>query len=96
MLPILQESASGQGFLEQLQEAFTPDLFTSWEFWAILSAVLLIGEVLTASFLLGAFLPGTLLAALMAGFGWSMEYQLAGFTLGTLVGLGLLRPLFLR
>lgn len=96
MLRFLQESDSGQGFLEQVQEAFTPDLFTSWEFWAVASAVLLVGEVLTASFLLGAFLPGTILAALFAAFGWSMEFQLGGFIGGTLVGLGLLRPLFLR
>ena len=96
MLRFLQESESGQGFLEQVQEALSPDLFTSWEFWAIASAVLLVGEVITASFLLGAFLPGTILAALFAAFGWSMEFQLAGFVVGTLVGLGLLRPLFLR
>lgn len=96
MLRFLQESESGQGFLDQVQEALSPDLFTSWEFWAIASAVLLVGEVITASFLLGAFLPGTILAAVLASFGWSMEFQLGGFTLGTLVGLGLLRPLFLR
>lgn len=96
MLFFLQDSQAGQGFLEQLQEALQPDLFTSWEFWALVSAGLLIGEVLTASFLLGAFLPGTILAAAIAAFGWGMEFQLAGFTVGTLVGLGLLRPLFLR
>jgi membrane protein implicated in regulation of membrane protease activity len=96
MLYFLQESASEQGFLAQLQEALSPDLFTSWEFWAILSGLLLIGEALTAGFLLGAFLPGTVLACLAAVSGWGMETQLAGFSLGTLVGLALLRPLVLR
>lgn len=96
MLYFLQEPASEQGFLAQLQEALTPDLFTSWEFWAILSGVLLIGEALTAGFLLGAFLPGTILACLAAVSGWGMETQLAGFSLGTLVGLAMLRPLVLR
>lgn len=96
MLYLLQESASEQGFLAQLQEALTPDLFTSWEFWAILSGVLLIGEALTAGFLLGAFLPGTVLACLAAVSGWGMETQLAGFSLGTLVGLALLRPMVMR
>jgi membrane protein implicated in regulation of membrane protease activity len=96
MLYFLQESASEQGFLAQLQEALTPDLFTSWEFWAILSGILLIGEALTAGFLLGAFLPGTILACVAAVSGWGMETQLAGFSLGTLVGLALLRPIVLR
>jgi len=96
MLYFLQESASEQGFLAQLQEALSPDLFTSWEFWAILSGILLIGETLTAGFLLGAFLPGTILACLAAVSGWGMETQLAGFSLGTLVGLALLRPIVLR
>lgn len=96
MLYFLQESASEQGFLAQVQEALTPDLFTSWEFWAIMTGLLLIGEALTAGFLLGAFLPGTVLACLAAVSGWGMETQLAGFSLGTLVGLALLRPLVLR
>ncbi|MCH2101298.1 MAG: NfeD family protein [Planctomycetes bacterium] len=96
MLIFLQDPGSGQGFLEQVQKALSPDLFTSWEFWAIASAVLLVGEVVTASFLLGAFLPGTVLAALLAACGWSMEVQLVGFIVGTLVGLAFLRPMLLR
>lgn len=93
MLPF-QETE--QSFFEQFSDFFHEDVFASWEFWVVLSGILLIGEVLTAGFLLGAFVPGTLLAALFATFGWSMEAQLIAFATGTVVGLLLIRPFFLR
>ncbi len=91
---LLQESS--QSFFEQLSEFLQSDVFTSWEFWVVVTAVLLIGEVLTAGFLLGAFVPGSILAALFAAFGWSLQLQLGAFAIGTTIGLALIRPIFLR
>ncbi len=68
----------------------------SWEFWFMLTIVLLAGEILTAGFLLGALTPGTLLACLAAALGLNMQLQLLAFVLGTLGGLIYLRPIFLR
>jgi|GEM_PF-679198 len=93
---LLQDSevaAETQGFFSQLTEAFTPDVLMSWEFWTAASAVLLVGELLTASFLLGAFVPGTALSAILAALGLGMQGQLWGFMIGTVVGLVVLRPI---
>lgn len=68
----------------------------SWEFWTIVTIVLLAGEILTAGFLLGALTPGSVLAAIVAALGLGMELQLTAFVLGTLGGLLYLRPLFLK
>lgn len=95
ILPI-QETQEAGGFLEQVSQAFSSDMFMSWEFWTVMSVILLIGEILTAGFLLGAFVPGTVVAAVLAGFGWSFQAQLWGFVIGTLVGLFLIRPMLLR
>lgn len=62
----------------------------------MVSVALLIGEVITTTFLLGAFLPGTILAGLCAAFGWGFIAQIAAFSLGTLVGLFFLRPRVLQ
>lgn len=91
-----QETQSSGSFFEQVSEAFSNDIFMSWEFWTVMSVILLIGEILTAGFLLGAFVPGTVTAALLAAFGWGFQAQLWGFVGGTLVGLFLIRPLLLR
>lgn len=91
--PLPQDS---KGFFEELAEGFSPEVFMSWEFWTVVTAVLLVGEVLTAGFLLGAFVPGTALAALLAALGFSMQGQLWGFIAGTLIGLVFLRPIFVR
>jgi len=89
-----QEEAPG--FLAQVTEALSPERFLSWEFWTILTVVLLVGEVLTAGFLLGSFVPGTIVAAVFAVFGWSFEAQLWGFVVGTLVGLIFIRPYMVK
>jgi membrane protein implicated in regulation of membrane protease activity len=68
----------------------------SWEFWLIVTIVLLAGEILTSGFLLGALTPGTILAAVCAGLGFSMYVQLTAFVVGTLGGLIYLRPIFMR
>ena len=72
------------------------DQMLSWEFWVIVTIVLLVGEILTAGFLLGALTPGTVLAAVAAAIGFGMNIQLMAFVVGTLVGLIYLRPLFMR
>ena len=92
----LQQNSDSGGFFDQVSQALSSDIFMSWEFWAIASTILLIGEVLTAGFLLGAFVPGTLVAAILAATGQGFQVQLWGFVVGTLVGLFLLRPMFLR
>jgi membrane protein implicated in regulation of membrane protease activity len=93
---VYQDPQSTQSFSEQVSEFVNPDVFTSWEFWLVAAVVLLIGEILTAGFLLGAFLPGAVIAALLAALGLGMQAQLIGFAVGTLVGLLLLRPMLLR
>jgi membrane protein implicated in regulation of membrane protease activity len=68
----------------------------SWEFWLLATVVFLIGEVFTAGFLLGALMPGSLLAAIAAAFGLGVQGQLLVFAIGVLIGLFYLRPIFLR
>ncbi|MFK5955015.1 MAG: NfeD family protein [Planctomycetota bacterium] len=68
----------------------------SWEFWLVVTIVLLAGEILTSGFLLGALTPGTLLAAICAGLGLNMYVQVGAFIVGTFGGLFLLRPFFMR
>ena len=52
IFPIQETEASG-GFLEQVSSAFSSDLFMSWEFWTVMSVILLIGEILTAGYSIG-------------------------------------------
>jgi len=93
--PFPQEEAPG--FLAQVAEALSPELFMSWEFWTTLTVVLLLGEILTAGFLLGSFVPGTIVAAVFAAFtDWGFEAQLWGFVGGTLVGLVFIRPYMVK
>ncbi|MHC4379772.1 MAG: NfeD family protein [Planctomycetota bacterium] len=96
--PTTQSSSSNnlwQDFFEFLTADSLAD-FMSWEFWTMVTIVLLAGEILTAGFLLGALTPGSVLAAIVAAFGLNMELQLTAFVLGTLAGLLYLRPLFLK
>jgi len=67
-----------------------------WEFWVVASAILVVAEFLTMGFLLGAFVPGTLLSATLAALGVGMNGQLWGFIFGTMVGLVILRPIIVR
>ncbi len=92
-MPTILSLQESPGFFEQVFEAFSPDILMSWEFWTVLSALLLVGEILTAGFLLGAFIPGTVLSALLATLGVGMQGQLWGFIAGTMVGLVVLRPM---
>ncbi len=90
------QTSESPGFFEQLIELLQPETLMSWEFWIVASAILVVAEFLTAGFLLGAFVPGTLLSAVLAAFGVGMDGQLWGFILGTMVGLIVLRPIVVR
>jgi membrane protein implicated in regulation of membrane protease activity len=68
----------------------------SWQFWMLITVVLLIGEVFTLGFLLGALMPGAILAAVVAAMGFGMNAQLAAFSVGVILSLLFLRPFFLR
>jgi membrane protein implicated in regulation of membrane protease activity len=85
-----------KGFFEQLFEFIQPETLMCWEFWLVASALLVVAEFLTMGFLLGAFVPGTLLSATLAAFGVGMNGQLWGFIFGTMVGLFILRPTIVR
>ena len=92
MLPI-QET---QSFFDQVAESFQLETFTAWHFWTLLTVLFLVGEVLTAGFLLAAFVAGTVAAMCGVALDFGFQGQLWCFAGGTLVGLFLLRPLFLR
>lgn len=99
--PIVQDAAqevADSTFWQQVSEFLSgsPQDWLSWEVWLVATLVLLVAEVVTAGFVLAAFTPGTLLAAGLAAVGASMPVQVLGFSVGTLVGLVYLRPLFLR
>ena len=88
-----QAASEAKGFFAQMAEYLKPDVLMSWEFWTVTSGILLLGELLTASFLLFVFVPGTALAAILAAFDVGMNGQLWGFILGTLFGLVVVRPI---
>ena len=94
---LLQTSESEPTFWQELTAFFSSDNIAdlvSWEFWLIATIALLVGEILTAGFLLGALTPGTVLAALVAILGLDLRFQVFGFVVGTLLGL-ILAPDFL-
>lgn len=96
---LAQNAAEKLTFWEQLSQFFgaeSPADLLSWEFWLVLTILFMAGEILTAGFLLGALTPGTLLAGLFAAFDASMSVQLLAFSGGTVIGLVILRPLFLK
>ena len=98
-LLLAQNTAEKLTFWEQLSQFFgaeSPADLLSWEFWLVLTILFMAGEILTAGFLLGALTPGTLLAGLFAAFNASMSVQLLAFSGGTVLGLVVLRPLFLK
>ena len=93
MIPLLPQDS--KSFFEQLGD-LSPEVLMSWEFWVVASALLVVGEFLTAGFLLGCFVPGTVLSAILAAFGVGMNGQLWGFIVGTMIGLFAIRPEIVR
>ena len=70
----------------------------NWEVWLILCAILIVGEIFTASFFAGPLGAGCLVAALIANAteGDSLAMQFLGFSVTSVVLLLALRPLLMR
>ncbi len=64
-------------------------------FWLTLCIVLLILEVFTSGFFLGALAVSAALAAGIAALGWSNETQVIGFSVVSIASLIWARPLFM-
>ena len=77
MLPI-QETVS---FFDQVRDAFQLETFTAWHFWTLLTVLFLVGEVLTAGFLLAAFVAGTVAALAGTALGLGFQGQLWCFSI---------------
>jgi membrane protein implicated in regulation of membrane protease activity len=71
-------------------------LVTHWQFWLWFTLVLLIAEILTAGFFIGAFAPATLVTAGAAALGASPNLQLVVFSVVSLIGVIWLRPLVVK
>ena len=94
-LLLLQDGAT------RLDEAITSaltlnGLVTPWQFWLWFTLVLLIAEILTAGFFIGAFAPASLAAAGAAALGLSNNVQLVVFSVVSLVAIIWLRPLVVK
>jgi membrane protein implicated in regulation of membrane protease activity len=92
---LLQQSTIATDSGNFLLDWFANSMF-SWQFWMLITVVLLIGEVFTLGFLLGALMPGSILAGIVSALGFGMNAQLLAFSVGVIVGLAFLRPLFLK
>jgi membrane protein implicated in regulation of membrane protease activity len=92
---LLQAAATPlEGWLET---ALTLDgLVTHWQFWLWLTLVLLIVEILTTGFFIGAFAPASLAAAGAAALGLSVNAQLVVFSAVALVAVIWLRPIVVK
>ena len=89
------------GGTEQLDSAIESlltlnGLVTHWQFWLWFTLVLLIAEILTAGFFIGAFAPATVVTAGAAALGLSANGQLIVFAAVSLVGVIWLRPLVVK
>lgn len=71
-------------------------LVTHWQFWLWFTLVVLIVEILTTGFFIGAFAPGTLAAAGAAALGAGNNVQLLVFAAVSLVSIIWLRPIVVR
>lgn len=71
-------------------------LVTHWQFWLWFTLVVLIVEILTSGFFIGAFAPGTLAAAGVAALGFGHDVQLIAFAVVSLGSIIWLRPMVVR
>ncbi len=67
-----------------------------WHIWVIIAVILVIIEVFTASFAVICFSIGALFSAVAAYFELSLTWQIALFTVGSLLCLSIIRPLILK
>lgn len=68
----------------------------SWQLWLIAATALLILEIVTPGFVLACFGLGCIGAMLASLIGLGMAWQLAAFSLISLLSLLLLRPILMR
>jgi membrane protein implicated in regulation of membrane protease activity len=68
----------------------------AWVLWVILAVILAVGEVLTVGFFLAPFAIGALAAAGLDGVGVGSAGQFAAFVAGSLLLLGVVRPIARR
>ena len=67
-----------------------------WEVWLILCAILIVGEIFTASFFAGPLGAGCLVSALIANADGGTAMQFLGFSVTSVVLLLALRPILIR
>jgi membrane protein implicated in regulation of membrane protease activity len=68
----------------------------AWVAWAIAAAVLAAGEAASAALVVGPIALAAAAAAVVAAAGAGIALQAAAFVVGSVVALGVLRPLALR
>jgi membrane protein implicated in regulation of membrane protease activity len=68
----------------------------AWVLWVVLAVILAVGEVLTVGFFLAPFAIGALAAAGLDAVGVGSGGQFAAFVAGSLLLLGLVRPIARR
>ena len=86
--------ATTTGSLDTLVESvLTLDgLVSHWQFWLWFTLVVLIAEILTAGFFIGAFAPASVVTAIVAAAGLGNNAQLIVFAVTSLIGFIWLRP----
>ena len=68
----------------------------SWIIWLVLAAVLGVAEVLTTTLAFGLIAAGAVVAAVVAGLGAGLPFQLGAFAITAAAGLGVVRPIAVR
>ena len=67
-----------------------------WQWWLIATILLAILEIFTPSFFAMCLAVGTALAAIVAGIGLSLSWQLGFFAVGSIVAFIYVRPVMLK
>ncbi len=89
--------ASGTQLDTWIQKALTLDgLVSHWQFWLWFTLVVLIVEILTTGFFIGAFAPATLAAAGAAAMGMGANAQLVVFSVVSVIAIVWLRPIVVK
>jgi membrane protein implicated in regulation of membrane protease activity len=95
MMLLLQDTKSSLDAL--IESVLTLDgLVSHWQFWLWFTLVVLIAEILTAGFFIGAFAPASIVASIAAGLGLGNNGQLVVFAVSALAGFIWLRPWIVR
>lgn len=67
-----------------------------WHIWVIASLLMIILEVFTSGFVVFCFAFGGLLAALAAGLGAGLGWQIAAFAVGSALAFFFIRPIVMK